>query len=142
MKSNLNYWDEVIIMNKLVSDVIQLYPLNQDLIWFFCECDSRYWDIYEKEDKYFDNGKYVKILDFPLELKTNNKWNKEVFNAFHNFDYFKKVVIDIHSPTYRFKYGNAEKILHQFCLDLVFLFCKKLDEICIEGGGGGEGGDK
>ena len=48
----------------------------------------------------------------------------------------------MHSPTYRFKYGNAEKILHQFCLDLVFLFCKKLDELCIEGGGGGEGGDK
>ena len=79
-----------------------------------------------------------------MELKTNNKWNKEVFNAFHNFDYFIKVVRDIHSPTYRFKYGNAEKILHQFCLYLVFLFCKKLDEICIEGGGGGggEGGDK
>ena len=35
MESNLNYWDEVIIMNKLVSDVIQLYPLNQDLICFF-----------------------------------------------------------------------------------------------------------
>ena len=35
MKSNLNYWDEVIIINKLVSHVIQLYPLNQDLIWFF-----------------------------------------------------------------------------------------------------------
>ena len=73
MKSNLNYWDKVIIMNKLVSDVIQLYPLNQDLIWFFCECYSCYWDIYEEEDNYFDNGKYVKILDFPLELKTNNK---------------------------------------------------------------------
>ena len=68
--------------------MIQLYPLNQDLIWFFCECDSCYWDIYEEEDNYFDNGKYVKILDFPLELKTNNKWNKEVFNAFHNFNYF------------------------------------------------------
>ena len=29
---------------------------------------------------------------------------------------------------YRFsyKYGNAEKILHQFCLDLVFLFNKKI----------------
>ena len=30
------------------------------------------------------------------------------------------------SPTYRYKYGNAEKMLHQFCLDLVFLFYKKL----------------
>ena len=88
MERNLNYWDEVIIMNKLVSDVIQLYPLNQDLIWFFCECDSCYWDIYEEEDNYFYNGKYIKISDFPLQLKTNNKWNKEVFNTFHNFDYF------------------------------------------------------
>ena len=30
------------------------------------------------------------------------------------------------SPTYRYKYGNAEKMLHQFCLALVFLFYKKL----------------
>ena len=28
MESNLNYWDEVIVINKFVSDVIQLYPLN------------------------------------------------------------------------------------------------------------------
>ena len=37
MESNLNYWDEVIVISKLVSDVIQLYPLNQDLVWFLCE---------------------------------------------------------------------------------------------------------
>ena len=31
MESNLNYWDGVIVINKFVSDVIQLYPLNQHL---------------------------------------------------------------------------------------------------------------
>ena len=29
IKSNFNYWDEVIVTNKFVSDAIQLYPLNQ-----------------------------------------------------------------------------------------------------------------
>ena len=29
MESNLNYWDEVIVTNKFVSDVIQLYPTSQ-----------------------------------------------------------------------------------------------------------------
>ena len=36
MESNLNYWDEVIVINKFVSDVIQLYPMSQ--YWFNCEC--------------------------------------------------------------------------------------------------------
>ena len=29
MESNLNYWDEVIVITKFVSDVIQLYPMSQ-----------------------------------------------------------------------------------------------------------------
>ena len=29
IESNLNYWDEVIVVNKFVSDVIQLYPMSQ-----------------------------------------------------------------------------------------------------------------
>ena len=33
MENNLNYWDEVIVINKLVSDVIHLYPINQ----YWCE---------------------------------------------------------------------------------------------------------
>ena len=131
MDSKLNYWDEVIVMNKLVSDVIQLYPLNEDSIFLFCECDSC--DVYyEEEDNYFDKSKYVNISDFPLELKTNNRWNTEVDNSCHNLEYFKKVVRDILSPTYRYKYGNAEKILHQFCKDLVILFCKKFNDMCTE----------
>ena len=28
MESNLNYWDEVIVTNTFVSNVIQLYPLD------------------------------------------------------------------------------------------------------------------
>ena len=36
MESNLNYWDEVIVINKFVSDVIQLYPLNR----YLYECKS------------------------------------------------------------------------------------------------------
>ena len=38
MESNLNYWDEVIVINKFVSDVIQLYPMSQ--YGFNCECIS------------------------------------------------------------------------------------------------------
>ena len=29
MENNLNYWDEVIVINKFVSDVIQLYSMSQ-----------------------------------------------------------------------------------------------------------------
>ena len=36
MESNLNYWDEVIVINKFVSDVIQWYPMSQ--YEFNCEC--------------------------------------------------------------------------------------------------------
>ena len=36
MESNLNYWDEIIVINKFVSDVIQLYPMSQ--YGFNCEC--------------------------------------------------------------------------------------------------------
>ena len=36
MESNLNYWDEVIVTNNFVSDVIQLYPMSQ--YGFNCEC--------------------------------------------------------------------------------------------------------
>ena len=36
MESNLNYWDEVIVINNFVSDVIQLYPMSQ--YGFNCEC--------------------------------------------------------------------------------------------------------
>ena len=87
------------------------------------------WDekvVKEEEDNYFDINKYVKISDFPNELKTNYRWNEVVKLSVNNFEYFKKVVTCIYSPTYRYKYGNAEKILHQFCLDLVFLFNKKI----------------
>ena len=76
MESNLNYWDEVIVINKFVSDVIHLYPLNQ--YWYDCKCILKNWD----------------------DLSV------------HNFEYFKKVVTYVDSPTYRYKYGNAEKILH------------------------------
>ena len=60
-ESNLNYWDEVIVINKFVSDVIQLYPISQE--WFYCDCILCDWD----EDIYFDIGNYVKISDFPCE---------------------------------------------------------------------------
>ena len=79
-----------------------------------------------KKDFYFDISKYVKISDFPNELKTNYRWNDTENFSVHNFEYFKKVVTCIDSPTYRYKYRNAEKRLHQFCKDLVFLFYKKL----------------
>ena len=55
MESNLNYWDEVIVINKFVSDVIQLYPLNQ--YWYECKCILKNWD--EEEENYFDINKYV-----------------------------------------------------------------------------------
>ena len=42
MKSNLNYLDEVIVINKFVSDVIQLYPMSQ--YGFNCECELCHWD--------------------------------------------------------------------------------------------------
>ena len=80
----------------------------------------------EEEENYFDINKYVKISDFSNELKTNYRWNETVNLSVHNFEYFKKVVTCIDPPTYRYKYGNTEKILHQFCLDLVFLFNKIL----------------
>ena len=64
MESNLNYWDEVIVRNKFVSDVIQLYPLNQ--YWYECKCILKNWD--EEEENYFDINKFVKISDFPNEL--------------------------------------------------------------------------
>ena len=125
IESNLNYWDEVIVINKFVSDVIQLYPMSQ--FGFNCECKLCAGDRVKKEDYYFDISKYVKISDFPNELKTNYEWNDAVNLSVHNFEYFKKVVTCIDSPTYRYNYGYAEKILHQFCSDLVsFLFYKKL----------------
>ena len=68
----------------------------------------------KSENYYFDISKYVKISDFPNELKTNYTWNDGVNLSVHNFEYFKKVVTCIDSSTYRYKYGNAEKILHQF----------------------------
>ena len=74
----------------------------------------------KKEDYIFDISKYVKISDFPNELKTNYRWNDAVNLSVYNFEYFKKVVTCFNSPTYRYKYRNAEKILHQFCSDLVF----------------------
>ena len=82
----------------------------------------RDWDGEKEEDYYFDISKYVKTSDFSCELSTSYRWNDAVNLSVHNFEYFKKVVTYINSPTYRYKYGNAEKILHQFCLDLVFLF--------------------
>ena len=63
---------------------------------------------------------------FHVNKKQNNRWNDAVNLSIHNFEYFKNVITYINSPTYRYKYGNAEKILHQFCLDLVSLFYKKL----------------
>ena len=87
------------------------------------------WDeeeVKEEEENYFDINKYIKISDLPNELKTNYRWNEAVKLSVHNFEYLKKVVTCIDSPTYRYKYGNAEKILHQFCLDLGFLFNKKI----------------
>ena len=118
MESNLNYWDEVIVINKFVSDVIPLYPLNQYL--YECKCILKNWEEEEEEENYFGINKYVKISDFPNQLKTNYRWNEAVNLSVHNFEYSKKVVTCIDYPTYRYKYGNAEKILHQFCLDLVF----------------------
>ena len=88
---------------------------------FNCECKLCDGDG-EKKDYYFDISKYVKILDFPDELKTNYRWNDAVNLSVHNFEYIKKVVTCTDSPTYRYKYGNAEKILHQFCSDLVFFY--------------------
>ena len=113
MESNLNYWDEVIVTNTFVSNVIQLYPLDQYL--YECKCILKNWDeevVKEEEDNYFDINKYVKISDFPNELKTNYRWNEAVKLSVHKFEYFKKVVTCIDSPTYRYKYGNAEKIFH------------------------------
>ena len=63
MESNLNYWDEVIVINKFVSDVIQLYSLNQ--YWYECKFILKTWD--EEEENYFDINKYTKISDFPNE---------------------------------------------------------------------------
>ena len=123
MESNLKYWDEVIFVNKFVSDVIQLYPMSQ--YGFNCECKLCDGDGEKKEDFYFDTSKYVKISDFPNELKTNYRWNDAVSLSVHNFEYLKKVVTCIDSPTYRYKYGIAEKILHQFCLDLVMIFSER-----------------
>ena len=111
MESNLNYWDEVIVTNTFVSNVIQLYPLDQYL--YECKCILKNWDeelVKEEEDNYFDINKYVKISDFPTF--PNYRWNEAVKLSVHNFEYFKKVVTCIDSPTYRYKYGNAEKILH------------------------------
>ena len=88
MESNLNYWDEVIVINKFVSDVIQLYPLNQ--YWYECKCILKSWDEEEEEENYFDINKYVKISDFPNESKTNYRWNEAVNLSVHNFEYFKK----------------------------------------------------
>ena len=85
-----------------------------------------WWGWRKIEDFYFDISKYVKISDFPNELKTNYRWNEVVKLSVHNFEYFKKVVTCIDFPTYRYKYGNAEKIPRQFCSDLDFLFYKKL----------------
>ena len=50
MESNLNYWDEVIVINKFVSDVIQLYPRSQygfNYECISCDCDG------EKEENYY-----------------------------------------------------------------------------------------
>ena len=71
MESNLNYWDEVVVTNTFVSNVIQLYPLDQYL--YECKCILKNWDeeVIEEEENYFYINKYVKILDFPNELKTN-----------------------------------------------------------------------
>ena len=71
MESNLNYWDEVIVTNTFVSNVMQLYPLDQYL--YECKCILKYWDeeVVKEEENYFDINKYVKISDFPNELKTN-----------------------------------------------------------------------
>ena len=122
MESNLNYWDEVIVINKFASDVIQLYPMSQ--YGFNCELNYVMGMERKKVDYYFDISKYVKISGFQNESKTNYRWNDAVNHSVHNFEYFKKVVTCIDSPTYRYKYGNAEKILHQFCLDLVFYFIR------------------
>ena len=102
MESNLNYWDQVIVTNTFVSNVIQLYPLDQYL--YECKCILKNWDeevVKEEEENYFDINKYVKISDFPNELKTNYRWNEAVKLSVHNFEYFKKVVTCIYSPTYR-----------------------------------------
>ena len=99
MESNLNYWDEVIVINKFLSDVIQFYPLNRFL--YECKCILKNWDEEEKEENYFDINKYVKISDFQNELKTNYKWNEAVNLSVHNFKYFKNIVTCIDSPKYR-----------------------------------------
>ena len=101
MESNLNYWDEVIVTNTFVSNVIQLYPLDQYL--YECKCILKNWDeevVKEEEENYFDINKYVKISNFPNELKTNYRWNDAVKLSVHNFEYFKKVVTCIDSPAY------------------------------------------
>ena len=127
LESNLKYWDEVIVISKFVSDVIQLNPMNKYL--FQCTCMLKNWDEEEEEEEeeenYFDINKYDKTSDFPNELKTNYRWNKAVNLSVHYFEYFKKFVTCIDSPTCKYKYGNAEKILHQFCLDLVFFLIRK-----------------
>ena len=90
MEGNLNYWDEVIVINKFGSDVIQLYPMSQ--YEFNCECISCDWDGEKEEDYYFDISKYVKISDFPCELSTNYKWNDAVNLSVYNFEnFFKKL---------------------------------------------------
>ena len=42
MESNLNYWDEVIVTNTFVSNVIQLYPLDQ--YSYECKFILKNWD--------------------------------------------------------------------------------------------------
>ena len=42
MESNLNYWDEVIVTNTFVSNVIPFYPLDQYL--YECKCILKNWD--------------------------------------------------------------------------------------------------
>ena len=100
LESNLNYWDEVIVISKFVSDVIQLNPMNRYL--FECTCMLKNWDEEEEEEEeenYFDINKYDKISDFPNELKTNYRWNKAVNLSVHYFEYFK-----IFFYMYRFYY--------------------------------------
>ena len=42
LESNLNYWDEVIVISKFVSDVIQLNSMNR--YFFECTCMLKNWD--------------------------------------------------------------------------------------------------
>ena len=115
VESDLIYWDEVIVINKFVSDVIQLYPMSQ--YGFNCECKLCDGDG-EKKKKIFILilVNMLRYQIFQINYKTNYRWNDAVTISVHSFEYFKKVITCIDSPTYRYKYGNAEKILHQFCL--------------------------